>query len=291
MFGKFSRDVPPAFKIAAFLSVIVCAIHPLPSAQAAAPARVVSMNLCTDQLAMLLTGKEQLISVSYLAARESSSLMADQAKGIGTNHGLAEEIFRLKPDLVLAGTFTTRATVNLLKKLDIRVEEFPPAYSMEDIKINLLRMGELLGQQGRAFELQTQFERDLSLIKAEQTARQKVIGSYGANSYTSGFGTLENDIVKAAGLTHMGEALGVKGTIKLPLESLLRAQPDYIMSWQQWSERPGRSTEILHHPVLERSFGKERRLYADSRYWICGLPLVIEAIRHLQHQTQGQAHD
>ena len=77
-------------------------------AAAERPQRVVSMNLCTDQLAMLLAAPGQLISVSYLAQDARSSAMAEAAQGFEMNHGLAEEIAFLRPDLVLAGRYTTR---------------------------------------------------------------------------------------------------------------------------------------------------------------------------------------
>ena len=47
-----------------------------PAAAQEAPARVVSMNLCTDQLAMLLAAPGQLLSVSKLARDPMSSAMA-----------------------------------------------------------------------------------------------------------------------------------------------------------------------------------------------------------------------
>ncbi|MEO0811096.1 MAG: hypothetical protein AAFW82_10790, partial [Pseudomonadota bacterium] len=59
-----------AFGIAALVSA---------NASDAAPRRVVSMNLCTDQLAMLLAAPGQLYSVSYLAGRTDASVLADRA--------------------------------------------------------------------------------------------------------------------------------------------------------------------------------------------------------------------
>ena len=44
-----------------------------------APERVVSMNLCTDQLAMLLAGPGQLASVTYIATHPRASAMAEEA--------------------------------------------------------------------------------------------------------------------------------------------------------------------------------------------------------------------
>ncbi len=38
------------------------------AARADAPRRIVSMNLCTDQMALLLAGPERIASVSFLGA-------------------------------------------------------------------------------------------------------------------------------------------------------------------------------------------------------------------------------
>jgi iron complex transport system substrate-binding protein len=80
------------------------------------------MNVCTDQLAMLIAGEGQLHSVSALASDPRTSAMAGEARAFPANHALAEEIFLMQPDLVLAGTFSARATVGLLRRLGFRVE-------------------------------------------------------------------------------------------------------------------------------------------------------------------------
>ena len=117
-----------------------------PAAAQQAPARVVSMNLCTDQMAMLLAAPGQLISVSSLARDRQSSAMADEAMRYPVNHGLAEEIWLLKPDLVIAGTFTARASVEMLKRLGVPVLTVPPAYGLADIAERLRLVGDAIGQ-------------------------------------------------------------------------------------------------------------------------------------------------
>ena len=155
-----------AFALA--VSAFACA---LPVMAAERPARVVSMNLCTDQLAMLLAAPGQLISVSYLAHRPRASVMAEQAKSYPANRGLAEEIFLLGPDLVIAGTFTTRATVSMLKRLGIPVVEFAPASSLQDIRARIAQMGEALGQQEEATALIAKFDADLDAARSGDEAR------------------------------------------------------------------------------------------------------------------------
>ena len=82
--------------------------------------RVVSTNLCTDQLLLLIAKRSRIASVSYLARDPLFSHLANRARDIPINHGLAEEILPLEPDLVLVGSHTIRPTTVLLRKLGIK---------------------------------------------------------------------------------------------------------------------------------------------------------------------------
>ena len=70
------------------------------AAVAAPPERVVSMNLCTDQLAMMLAAPGQLVSVSHLASEVQSSSMVEEARAYPMNRGQVEQVFLMRPDLV-----------------------------------------------------------------------------------------------------------------------------------------------------------------------------------------------
>ena len=85
------------------------------AAGAAPPERVVSINLCTDQLAMLLADPGQVVSVSRLATDPLSSSMVEQARAYAANRGGAEQVFLMHPDLVLAGQYTSAETISLLR--------------------------------------------------------------------------------------------------------------------------------------------------------------------------------
>src|SRR5690606_34102306 len=128
------------------------------------PARVVSMNVCTDQMAMLLAAPGQLVSISHIAADPGSSALAAEAGRYRLNHGLAEEIFLMRPDLVLAGTFSTTATASMLQRLGVRVERFSPDTSFDAVRQNIRRMGTLLDQDARAEEMVAALDEGLGLL-------------------------------------------------------------------------------------------------------------------------------
>ncbi|MEM6355253.1 MAG: ABC transporter substrate-binding protein [Pseudomonadota bacterium] len=243
------------------------------------PRRVVSMNLCTDQLAMMLAAPGQLVSVSYLAQDLSGSAMAEEAQAYPTNRGLAEEIFLLEPDLVIAGTFTTPATVGLLRRLGVPVAEFEPANGLSDIRDRLVQMGALLGREAQAARVLAAFDADLAEAHVTDGPRPRA-ATYYANGYTSGAGTLASSVIEAAGLDNLGAALGIERGGRLALEKLVTEKPDLIITGRQF-ETPALAQEVLAHPALAALQDEAGTAPVADRDWVCGTPKVLAAIRRL----------
>lgn len=271
-------------RASAFWSVAFClaaglALFVQNSADAAgAPQRVVSINVCTDQLALLLADDRQLKSVSYLSQDPDLSVMAAKAYRVPVNHAQAEEVFLMKPDLVLAGTFSSRATVGLLRKLGVRVEEFAPARSFGDIENHLHRMGELLGRQAEA-------SREINGMKSALTAiklpvHRKTVALYYANSYTSGRGTLVDEAVRLAGLDNLADKAGVTGSAPLPLEKLLLQKPDILVRSSR-DRAPALAFENFEHPALRALEKQARAITIADNLTVCGGPFSVKAVAEL----------
>lgn len=255
------------------------------------PARVVSMNLCTDQLAILLADENQLISVSRLAVDPTLSVLSEQAKAYQINYGGAEEIYLLKPDLVIAGTYTNQFTVDLLRSLDIEVVQVSPIRSLDEISQQLRRIGQVLGQDAKAAKLIDTFEHRLEAIRAKQPERQPEAAVYYANGYTSGNGRLVSDLLKTAGLENTASRLGLKGTTKLPLELLVMEKPELLVHGSQFSDKPALAFELLAHPALQASVGENGRTFIPDQYTICGLPFVSKALDILSAAANAKSQE
>lgn len=245
----------------------------------AAPRRVVSMNLCTDQLAMLVAAPGQIASVSWLSQDPHGSAMAAEARKYPANHGQAEEVFAFRPDLVIAGAYTTRTTVRLLRRLGVRVAEFKWVDSLGDIRDRLRRMGAVLGREEAAAAIIAKFDADLAAARVTDDARPRA-ALYYANSYTSGTGSLADDILKAAGLSNIATGLGYRGTAFLSLEELVMARPDLLVTGRK-GEAPALAGEVLTHPALRAMQKSAGQVPVADRNWVCGTPFVIAAIRRL----------
>ena len=240
------------------------------------PARVVSINLCTDQLAMLLAAPGQLISVSHLASDPLSSSMVTQAAAYPQNRGGAEQVYLMRPDLVLAGTYTQVATVDLLKSLGVSVVQVPPADTLAQVSEQMRVVGQALGREAQAEAMVAEFEANLAALAVP--GEKATAAMYYPNGYTAGAGTLSDEILTLTGFHNVAGEAGLTGGGILPLERLVMAAPRMIVTSTPY---PGhsRSEEILTHPALSAIRDTAARARMSDADWVCGTPYLLNAVR------------
>lgn len=240
------------------------------------PLRVVSMNLCTDQLAMMLADERQLISVSNIATDPNMSPMAAAARAYPINHGQAEEIFLMRPDLVVAGRYSDPVVLDMLRRLGITTAQIDIVSSLDQVSDRIREMGEILHQTARADELADAFEADLARLRATPTGPRAAF--YYPNSYSLGTGTLSHEIITISGFRHIAEEMGRSRSGRLDLELLTLAQPDLLIHAELYSGN-SRSEEVMSHPALAQLGAMRTQSNAD---WVCGTPVVLRAIQDLR---------
>ncbi|WP_295806056.1 ABC transporter substrate-binding protein [uncultured Nitratireductor sp.] len=246
----------------------------------AAPKRVMSLNLCTDQLAMSLAQPEQLVSVSFLAREPTLSTLHEKAQAYPVNRGLAEEVFLEKPDLVVTGTYSLHNTTALLKRLGFRVEEFSFVQTLDTIPDEIRRMGALLGQEEKAEKLADDFSQELDQIASRQCGIRPTIIAYDQNGIASGNGTLADSVMQAAGFDNLAADLGVNGMAPFPLEQVVAARPDVIVTSAS-EGAPTLGEYVPRHPAIAALPDTHIGPFVPAGAWSCGSPAVIDAVRAL----------
>ncbi len=242
---------------------------------AEAPARVVSMNLCTDQLAMDIAAPGQLISVTRISVDPLSSLYVEEARGLQLNDGRAEEIYAMAPDLVLANEWSDPIAIQLLRDLDIEVLQFPIVQRLDEVAGVVRAVGEALGREDVAEAMAAEFEAGLADVGVATGALPEAAFFF-ANGYSLGLGTLSNDIIERAGFANLAVRLGRAGGGTLSLEELLMNTPDVIITGAAY---PGssRSEAITDHPALA---GIPR--VRTNPNWVCGTPASLKALTQMR---------
>lgn len=276
---------------APFILVLVAAIFlPAPGfsqareAPPAKPRRIVSMNLCTDELLMRLVDPSRIASITYLSHQPvNAPLGLDHiAATLPVNYGLAEEVIRLRPDLVLAGQFTARPASSLLSRLGYRVEMFAPENSFADMRANIRRLGALVGEEARAEAVIADFDARLGALQARiPRGEAPVFADIGVNNYVAGRGTLYTEVINAAGYRTLGQALGFEGFRNVPLETLLTVRPALVSTATPWTSPPSLSTLALAHPALRALGAGAGHVVIPERFTTCGAPSVLGAVEIL----------
>jgi iron complex transport system substrate-binding protein len=165
----------------------------------------------------------------------------------------------------------------MLQRLGLAVETFPIETGFDDIRANVARMGALLGNPDGAAALIAGMDAALAGPPGGGPRRRAAL--YYANGYTSGSDTLADAILDAAGLDNVAAERGLAGLAALPLELLVTAAPDLVVTGQDYPS-PALAQGILRHPAL-RALSPARAAVADN-LWVCGTPLAAAAVAALR---------
>lgn len=218
------------------------------------PQKIASLNICIDQLLWELVPHERLVSISYLTADPIWSPIAEQVKGMPLNHGLAEEIVPLNPDVIFAGEFDQRSPIELLQKLGKRVERLPLPRKLSDINDQILQLAERVGEREKAEQMVKKINTQIAELQAANTGKIPLTAFwYSANGVVIGDGTLEHEFMQLAGMRNLAAERGMFGFNQLDLELLLSARPQILIVEQGSDDAFSLAREYLAHPALQHA--------------------------------------
>ncbi|TDR89296.1 ABC transporter substrate-binding protein [Enterovirga rhinocerotis] len=247
------------------------------------PARIVSLNLCTDELALRLADPDRLVSVTWLSQDPRNGNLAEAARRHRANHGLVEEILPLAPDLVVAGRYTTRHAVAMLKRAGIRVVEFDIPKDLTGVKAQIVDFAAAIGEPARGRALVAQMDAELARL-ALSDPRAAVPRAFvlRPNGFTPGRGSLVDDVLTAAGFDNLGASLDLGAYAQVPLERVVLERADALIVDTEPDGPPSLATAVLTHPILRALSPRPRLISIPSRLWTCAGPSVVAAIARLR---------
>lgn len=252
----------------------------------AAPRRVMSINLCTDQLALALLPPERIASVTWLSRDPATSRMAAQARRVGVNHGQAEEVVRDRPDLVLAGAYAAGATTALLKRLGYRVLVLQPEEGFADIRRDVRLVAQAVGEPARGEALLARMDATLADLARDRAPPLRVAAWDGAG-FAAGPHSLYDAILTAAGARNVAGEAGAHAAGTPEVEALLAAAPQLLVAGEPAFEAPDRRSDVAHHPLVRRYWG-DRTLIVPQPAYLCGTPFSADAAVSLRDQMRAK---
>lgn len=253
------------------------------------PQRIVSLNLCADQLLLQLAEPDAIASLTNLSVDPELSYFAEKAAAYPLNYGSAEEILQLDPDLILAGSFTARPAVSYLKKKGYQVVELSLPENMKAMRDQYLKIANLLGEREKA-EYQLK-EMDRRIAQANSSSDENLVAAvYYANGFTAGKESIISEVLSSAGFDNLSARSGVDIFGFYPLEKLIEAEPDLLILGSYNKDRHSLAQKLLDHPALKRFWGErergQMRVIIPDALWICATPVIAEVVEILVQKRE-----
>lgn len=266
-------------RLLAFIVLLGCSV-----VRATELPKIASINMCTDQLVLLLAEPEQILSLSFLSHDPSGSYLYREARAYPTNRGDSEEMLSLQPDVVLVGQYSARHTVKLLSEQGLRIETLPIANSLDDLYANIVNVAKWVGHEGKGLKMVERLKaRVIAQKKAlsEETTPNPTAAYYGANGYTVGPKTLRGQALELSGWTNAAAQHGIENFGALSLESLVKVAPQAIVDSPYSEGTYSRAQQLLKHPALQASGLDPMVIDIPSRQTICAGPWTVDMIELL----------
>lgn len=249
------------------------------------PQRIVSLTTCTDQILLMLVEHERIAALSNLSTDPLYSYHWQQAEGLDTHSGLAEQIIPLRPDLIIGSRFTSGNSVQILQQLGYEVETFSSPTTLEQVEEYTRAVARVVGEVDKAEQIIRAMYNEIAQAKrlvAEQP-RQLAI-SYGPNGFTAGTHTLKHEILTAAGYRNLASELGIDYYGNVSLEQLIWSNPDAIIIDEDIPDQNSLAQGFVKHPVLKKLMHNRALPSVPTNQWICPGPLASKAILTLAEQ-------
>ncbi|MBN1687944.1 MAG: ABC transporter substrate-binding protein [Candidatus Omnitrophica bacterium] len=249
------------------------------------PSRIISANFCSDELLIRLADRERIVAITRYSKDQVFSPITDEVKGIPMIRGDAEEIMVLKPDLVFAGPFTRRQTIQFLEKLGVRVVSVPIPKNFDEIRDMIRQMAEVLQEKERGEEIIREINERLGHIARPQSGRSAVF--WGIRGSVPGKDTFEHSILTEAGAENIAVRTGAKGHQLMSVETLIVQQPDLIILSDVWRHTRTERRDILNHPAIRKALPGVKVIELPACLLNCGSPRSVEAVEKISGALSG----
>jgi iron complex transport system substrate-binding protein len=225
--------------------------------------------MCTDDLLLELLPADRIASVTYYSRNPANAHQWPKAALVPINWGTVEEVLAEKPDLVLAGTYTTPAARAMLKKLGMPLMEIPPAVNFDEIRQVTRQVAHALMRDAAGEALIAQMDSTLQALADSKPSQTIRVAAWGEGGAIPGKGTLFDSILSAAGGVNVAASLDSAYT-SFDVEQLLMAHPDVLAYAGNITDTPGLNTNLAQHPLILKLYSARRVSYPSALY-SCGV--------------------
>jgi iron complex transport system substrate-binding protein len=244
----------------------------------AAPPRIVSVFLCTDEYVFRLVPKDRIAALSVLAGDTHPvvSTIADKVGGIPLVRASAEAVLAKHPDLVVMYKGTNPRLRALVTDAGVKILDVPWATSLADVRRITLMLGDALGASARARAMLKAMDTKLAAARAAAPHRPVSALIYEPNGYVTA-DAVSDAILAAGGLRNAAGALRQTRLGRIPVEAVVAAAPRLLILNASREGGPALADAALRHPALAALKGRALIVRASLTPLLCPGPWSADA--------------
>jgi iron complex transport system substrate-binding protein len=242
----------------------------------AKPIRIVSLDLCTDQLLVELVDRARIAAVTHLAADPTVSAIPEKARGIPTMTGLD-----------LASRVSTRERYEWSKPVEacspseIVARPPEPRHHVVAYDFGIKHRRSPVATAGAEPQGEALIAVSTGAWRVAASRRSRPRPSSIGQRHGIGPGSLTDAALAAAGYRNMAGDYHLTRGGRAPLEVLLADPPDLLVLSSGAEEYRTALADNLRHPALRLLRQRQASIELPWRHWLCGTPHVVEAVERL----------
>lgn len=258
---------------------LLWAVSPAPRTGApAVPRRIVSINLCADQLVLALADRGQIAGLTKNATDTAMSGEAAKARGIPLLSNSAEQILAIEPDLIVGMPASRSAALAALPTQNYPLLDLATANTLDEIHASIRETATAVGHPERGTALIARMQGELAGLP--KPGKGRVAAYYQRRGYMTGTGTLIDELMERVGLVNLAGRLGKPPLSQLSLEEMVAAKPDFLIVESATDKITDQGSEMLHHPAIKDI----PRISIPQAWTVCGSPAYVQAARSMTAQ-------
>jgi iron complex transport system substrate-binding protein len=243
----------------------------------AAPQRIVSLDMCADQMVLRLADRSQIAALSTEVDRAYVSA-GPAAAGLTRVRPRTEDVLALRPDLIVRGYGGGARAAEAFSRAGVAVHQLDFPDDLAGVRVNVAKAAAAIGQDARGAALLNDFDRRVTRARSARPVRLRAL-YVTAGGATTGPGSLVDAMLSAAGLANTETGAGWRD---LPLERLSRDAPDLIAA-AYFGQRHSDTFiwSSARHPLARRLLADRPVAWLSGGATACGGLETIDAIETL----------
>lgn len=175
----------------------------------------------------------------------------------------AEEIFALKPDLVICTTLSSGETMTALQSAGVPVFRLGLPEELDGARHDLKLIASVLGVEERAQEFDELLQERIEALIRDVGDRTGLSAAFyvhdGSEGWSSGERTPAEEILRLTGLANATSSAGHVGSVRIGFEELVAMDPEILVVPSAFGEEDGQTATLLRSEAALASMQAVKR--------------------------------